>query len=115
MAKFLLNAEEALADDFTGNFVRIIPFGEGYIFLMGNHRAVFGFCVLFLLFNRLPESTGGCVVGAIKSSCTYALNIQATAYISRQSTKSSTAIFFCPVCAATIKPSPNKNTLSASF
>ena len=72
MAKFLLNAEEALADDFTGNFVRTIPFGEGYIFLMGNHRAVFGFCVLFLLFNRLPESTGGCVVGAIKSSCTYA-------------------------------------------
>ena len=68
MAKFLLNADEALADDFTGNFVLTIPFGEGYIFLMGNHRAVYSFCVLFLLFNRLPESTGGCVVGAIKSS-----------------------------------------------
>jgi len=32
-------------------FVRTIPFGEEYIFLMGNHWAFFGFCVLFLLFK----------------------------------------------------------------
>ncbi|EGC16520.1 hypothetical protein HMPREF9098_2114 [Kingella denitrificans ATCC 33394] len=32
-------------------FARTIPFGEEYIFLMGNHRAVFGFCVLLLLFK----------------------------------------------------------------
>ena len=37
-------------------FARTIPFGEEYIFLMGNHWAFFGFCVLFLLFNRLPEN-----------------------------------------------------------
>jgi len=30
-------------------FARTIPFGEEYIFLMGNHRAVFGFCVLFFV------------------------------------------------------------------
>ncbi|WP_275689087.1 hypothetical protein [Eikenella corrodens] len=43
--------------------MRTIPFGEEYIFLMGNHRAVFGFFVLFLLLNRLPESMGDGVVG----------------------------------------------------
>ena len=32
-------------------FARTIPFGEEYIFLMGNHWAFFGFCVLFLLFK----------------------------------------------------------------
>ncbi|WP_234404240.1 hypothetical protein [Neisseria elongata] len=30
-------------------FARTIPFGEEYVFLVGNHGAVFGFCVLFLL------------------------------------------------------------------
>jgi hypothetical protein len=30
-------------------FAQTIPFGEEYIFLMGNHRAVFGFCVLFFV------------------------------------------------------------------
>ena len=30
-------------------FARTIPFGEEYIFLVGNHGAFFGFCVLFLL------------------------------------------------------------------
>ena len=32
-------------------FVRTIPFGEEYVFLVGNHGAFFGFCVLFLLFK----------------------------------------------------------------
>jgi len=32
-------------------FARKIPFGEEYVFLMGNQRAVFGFCVLLLLFK----------------------------------------------------------------
>lgn len=30
-------------------FARTIPFGEEYVFLVGNHGAFFGFCVLFLL------------------------------------------------------------------
>jgi len=32
-------------------FARTIPFGEEYIFLIRNHWAFFGFCVLFLLFK----------------------------------------------------------------
>jgi hypothetical protein len=32
-------------------FARTIPFGEEYIFLMRNHWAFFGFCVLLLLFK----------------------------------------------------------------